>query len=368
MGASVTPAQRFGASDATSRGPSLLLVHGEDRHRVDEEVARWRDSTRATELGVEVIDPPAPIERVRTALAEIPLIDERRYVLLRDPPQVAGGRRSGEGGRDLAAALELRAPSTALCIVAHQQIPASHPVLAAVSRLGGTVLQRSPLRGRELRDWIGRAVAARGVSLPPGGVEHLLRMTGADLGVIANELDKLSAYEAAAESGGVARAPGGAPPASRIDLEGLRRLVGGGEGVEVWNVLERLLGAEPALGASAAIAMMDEGRSPIYLLATIAGQLSELRRAQALLADGLAAAALAARLHIPEWRAERLARQARALDPETLESWLRRLHALDVAIKSGEADDRQGVAGFALAAARSVADQAPRRSPSAKRP
>jgi DNA polymerase-3 subunit delta len=345
---------------------AILLVHGEDRHRVDQEVARWRETAASAQLGIEVIDPPTPMERVRSALAEVPLIDEHRYVLLRDPPQLVGGRRGGEGGRDLASALELRAPSTAVCLVAHQQIPASHPVLAAVSRLGGTVLQRSPLRGRELRAWIGDAAARRRVRLPAGGVEHLLRVAGPDLGIISGELDKLRAF---GEGGGAAAAPaasGGSLP-SEIDMEALRRLVGGAEAVEIWNVLERLLGAQPALGAAAAIAMMDEGRSAIYLIATLAGQLSELRRVQALLASGAPPAALAGRLHIPEWRAERLARQARALAPEIVESWLRRLHSLDVAVKSGEADDREGVTGFALAAARSLEDQKARRRPTPRR-
>ncbi len=345
---------------ASSPAHQLLLVHGDDRHRIDEEVARWRELARAAQLGVEVIDPPAPIERVRSALAEVPLLDERRHVLLRDPPQLAGGKRSGDGGRDLAAALELRAPSTTLCIVAHQQVAATHPVLAAVSRLGGTVLQRPLLRGRELRAWIGDAAAERGLRLPPGGVEHLLGVAGADLGVISAELDKLRAFQSGRDEGAVHHVAGPAP--SAIDLDLLRRLVGGAEGVEVWGVLERLLGAEPALGSAAAIAMVEQGRSAIYLLATLAGQLSELRRAQALLASGATSGALAARLHIPEWRAERLARQARVLAPETVESWLRRLHRLDVAIKTGEADDREGLAGFALAAARSVEDTRPRRA------
>lgn len=362
----MAPARRTGQAGPGGDAPPadhLLLVHGNDRHRVDAEVMRWRESASAAQLGVEVIDPPAPIERVRSALAEVPLLDERRYVLLRDPPQLSGGQRGGEGGRDLAAALELRAPSTTVCIVVHQQVAATHPVLTAIPRLGGAVLQRSPLRGRDLRAWVGDAAAARGVRLPPGGVEHLLRVTGSDLGVISAELDKLRAFEGGAGEGTVARES--APGPAAIDLDTLTRLVGGAEGVEVWGVLERLLGPDPARGADAAIALMDQGRSAIYLLATLAGQLSELRRVQTLLAEGVRASALVGRLRIPEWRAERLARQARLLDPETVEAWLRRLHALDVAIKRGEADERAGLAGFALAAARSVKNAKPRTSPSA---
>ncbi|HYA00680.1 MAG TPA: hypothetical protein VEK76_10060 [Candidatus Binatia bacterium] len=319
---------------------------------MDEEVRAWRGLAAASQLGVEVIDPPAPLDRIRTALADMPLIDERRFVLVRDPPQLGGGRRPGEAGRELALALELRAPSTSVCLVSHEQVPATHPVASAVTRLGGEVRLRNPLRGRELRAWAQQHAQSRGVRLPSGGLDHLLRVAGSDLGIISAEIDKLSSYEA----GGPPRPESSPGAASEVDLETLRRLVGGAEGIEVWNVLERLLGPEPARGAAAALELTDAGRSTVYLIATLAGQLSELRRAQSVLNSGVAPSALASRLRVPEWRAERLARQARAVPSAVVEQWLRDLLRLDVAVKSGEADEREGVGPFILRASRTLAD------------
>ena len=317
----------------------LLLVHGEDRHRVDEMVGRWKLQAAEAELGIEVIDPPAPLDRVRTSIAELPLIDPRRYLLLRDPPQLAGGRRSGEGGKGLAEALELRAPTTSICLVSHLTVAPNHPVAAAVTRLGGEVRAFPLLKGRDVRAWAETAAVERGVRLQPGSLDHLLRVAGSDLGVVAAELDKLSAYAA------------GEP----VDLPTMRRVVGGAESVEVWNVLERLLGPEPGRGAAAAADLVDEGRSTQHLIATLAGQLSELRRAQAFVADGRSPAGLAGHLRIPEWRADRLARQARGVPAAVVEGWLRQLQAIDAGIKAGETDDRQAMDGFALGAARVVA-------------
>jgi DNA polymerase-3 subunit delta len=321
-------------------------------------VLRWREQAASAELGVEVIDPPAPLDRLRSSLAEVPLIDERRYVLVRDPPQLGGGKRSGDAGREFAAALELRAPSTSVCVVSHQQLSASNPVVAAVHALGGEVRVRGPLRGRELRAWADQAARARGVRLAPGGMDHLLRVAGSDLGIISAELDKLRAYQAAPEE--PARATGSAgsrAPAARaeaVEVAAVRRLVGGSEGVEVWNVLERLLSPAPARGAAAALDLVEAGASVVYLIATLAGQLSELRRVQSLLAEGVPPGALPGRLRIPDWRAERLARQAARVPAATVEAWILRLRDLDVAIKRGEADDRHAMTVFALATARAV--------------
>ena len=326
-----------------ARGPAgepapLLLVHGDDRYRVDEEVRQWRRQAAGAEMGVDVVEAPAPLDRIRSCLGEIPLIDPRRYVLIRDPPQLAGGRRSGEAGRGLAEALELRAPSTSVCIASHQQVLPSHPVMAAVSRLGGEVRLCNLLRGRDARSWAERAAAERGVRMRPGGLDHLLRVAGSDLGLVSAELDKLGAYAAG----------------EMLSVEAVRRLVGGAEGVEVWNVLERLLGVDPGRGAAAALDLLDDGRPTQYLIATLAGQLSELRRAQSLVATGGGPRTLATELRIPEWRAERLARQARTVRPEVVEGWLVQLQRIDAAVKAGETDDREAVGRFALGAARTV--------------
>jgi DNA polymerase-3 subunit delta len=333
-------ARSAGARPPSPAGPAeLLLVHGDDRHRVDEEVRTWRRQAADAQLGVEVIEAPAPLDRIRSSLAEIPLIDPRRYLLIRDPPQLSGGRRSGDAGRALAEALELRAPSTSVCLVSHQPVPASHPVAAAVTRLGGEIRACNVLRAREARAWAEGAAADRGLRMRPGGLDHLLRVAGSDLGLVATELDKLRAYS------------GGEP----LDAETVQRVVGGAEALEVWNVLERLLGPHPGRGAAAAADLVDEGRSTQHLIATLAGQLGELRRAQSLLGTGGSAARLANQLRIPEWRADRLARQARAVPPEVVEAWLRQLQAIDAGIKSGEADDRQAMGRFTLGAARTLA-------------
>ncbi|MGD0834445.1 MAG: DNA polymerase III subunit delta [Candidatus Dormibacteria bacterium] len=341
MGAAATGSEprRSGPAGRDGGSADLLLVHGDDRFLVDDEVRRWRAAAGA-EMGVDVVDPPAPIERIRAVIAETPFIDPRRYLLIRDPPQL-GGRRGDEGARALATALELRAPTTSVCLVCHETVPASHPVTAAVTRLGGRVLLFRQLRGRDLREWADRAAAARGLRLQPGGVEHILRVAGSDLGIVSAELDKLTAH-----AGG-----------EIVDLETVRLLTGGSETLEVWAVLERLLGPRPGLGAAAVADLVEEGRSTQHLIATLAGQLHELRQVQGLVGSGTRGARLAERLRIPEWRAERLARQAGAVSPALVEDWLRQLQRLDAAIKRGDSNDRNALQGFALGAARALTSQ-----------
>jgi DNA polymerase-3 subunit delta len=318
----------------------LILVHGEERFLVDREARAWLAAARAasaSELSVEVLDAPSRLDGLRRSLIEVPFLDARRHVLVRDPPQLSERpRRGADSAEALAAALETRAPSTSVCLVAHTRVSPSNPVLKAVQRLRGRVSEHPLPRGRELRVWVERRVAERRLRLPRGAVDHLLLVVGADLGRMENELDKLAAF-----------GDGGRVPA----LDEVRTLVGGLEQLAAWDVVDRLLTPPHGRGAAAVEALIQDGVAPLYLLSILAGQLREVLAASEVLATGGGAPAVAARLGLPPWRAERLVRWAGRVSPELLVDWLRRLQRLDAGVKAGELDDASGLRSFALRAA-----------------
>src|SRR6202043_2531221 len=176
----------------------LTLIHGEDRFLVDRSVREWRDRARPPQLDIEVFDAPGRLNEFRHAVAEMPLFDPERALLLRAPPQLTGAAK--RGGADppdrLVAILGELAPTTVLCLAAHAKVPDRNPVLAAVKAMGGAITCHPAVKGGGVRSWVERGVAARGLRLGPGGLDHLVRVAGPDLGSIASELDKLGAYAA----------------------------------------------------------------------------------------------------------------------------------------------------------------------------
>lgn len=319
----------------------LLLVHGEERFLVDAAVRGWKERVRARSpaLDIEVFDAPAKLEGFRQSIAEVPLFDPARSVLLRDPPQLATKARRGSDSPDaLAAALAERAPTTSLCIVSHDRIAAQSPVLAAVRTLRGSISYFPPQRARDVRTWLDRAIADRGLSLGRGSVEHLLQAAGTDLGALTSELDKLQAYAA------------GRP----LTAAQVARAVAGDEPPELYGVVEHLIGQNPASGAAVLDELLADGRSSQHLLSIISGQLRDLILAQAYMRVRGNAIGLAAELRIPDWRAERLARQARSVPPALAIAWLGQLHEVDRQIKNGEIGDLDALRLFGLGAAAQV--------------
>jgi DNA polymerase III delta subunit len=325
---------------ARTEHAALLLIHGDEHHLVDQSVRAWRSHVRATQMDVEVFDSPARLADLHRSVSEIPLIDPERAILVRDPPQLSGAaRRGADSAEALAMLLRDRAPSTSICIAAHQRVAASNPVPAAVTELGGTVVYHPQIkRGRELRTWLESEVSRRGLRLGPGSLEHLMQCAGADLGALSAELDKLQALAA-----------GGALTTTQV-----QRSVAGDQPPQMWSVLEDLLGETPARGAAVIGDLLDDGRSTQHLIATLGGQLRELLQTQAHLAMRGTSAGLAAALGTPEWRAQRLARQARSVPAATVISWLRALHDADRRVKLGEVGDQDVLRIIGLRAAADV--------------
>lgn len=325
---------------ASTQAAPLLLIHGDERFLVDRAVREWRDRTRSAQLDVEVFESPQRLDDLRRSVTEVPLLDPERSILVRDAPQLAGGgRRGADPPERLAQILAERAPTTSVCLVAHAQVAPKNAVLAAVRRLGGAVTVFAAPNRRELRTWLEREVRARGLRLGAGADDRILQTVGADLGALSSELDKLKAFAAG----------------RALSVDDVVRAIAGDEPVEMWSVLEQLLGPRPGRGAAVLDQLLAEGRSSQYLMAILAGQVRDLILAQAFLRTRGSAAGLAAELRMPEWRAERLVRQARAVRPAVIAGWLRALHDVDRRVKAGEVSDIDALRVVGLRAARQVA-------------
>jgi DNA polymerase-3 subunit delta len=336
------------ASASRTAGASLLLIHGDERYLVDRAAREWRQQVKSSELDIEIFDAPARLDELRRSAIEVPLLDPERSILVRDPPQLSGtARRGADPPEALASILADRAATTSICLIAHARVPPQNPVLVAVKTLGGKIAYHQAPRGRDMRVWVEAAVKERGLRLGHGAVEHILLVVGADLGAIASELDKL-----------VALAEG-----KPLPLSAVQSAVAGDEPIEMWGFLEQLLGSTPGKAAATVDHLLAEGRSSQYLLAILAGQVRDLLHAQSAMQLHGGPAGLAAELRIPEWRAERLARQARAVTPAAVASWLRSLHDIDRGLKAGELSDTEGLRLLALRAAAQIKElREPRRA------
>jgi DNA polymerase III delta subunit len=322
--------------------PGLLLVHGDEPRLVDATVERWRASAPAAD--VEVIDAPAKLEPLIASLVDMPLFATERHVLVRDLPQLSGARKGTAGVDELARALAMRAPTTRVCFAIRATVAPGNPILAAIQANGGQVVHHPKLRPSDRRRWLDTELRTRGLRLPAGGTDLLLRCSAGDLGAMGGELDKIGAH-------------GGTSTIEQMEL-----LVAGTEQLELYKVLDLLAGPQPAAGAALLIDLIAEGRSTQYLLSILAGQLRDLLMVHALLLRGQrGAGALASAMRIPAWRAERVLRTAQAIPAPLAMRWMRELQRIDAGLKAGEVDDAAALRHWGLAAAQALIERRPSR-------
>ena len=316
-----------------SATPGLLLVHGDEPFLVDATVAAWRD---AGGVEVEVIDAPSRPDALVASLVDVPLFADERHVLVRDLPQLSGAGRASSA-EPLIHALAMRAPTTRVCFAVRTTVAPANPILAAVRDGGGEVVHHPKLRPAERRQWLDSELRRRGLRLPPGGADLLLRCTGGDLAALAGELDKVAAL-------------GGRP-----GMDQLEGLVAGTEQLELYRVIELLGGPRPADGAALLADLIAAGRSTQHLLSILSGQVRDLLMTHAVLLRGQrSAAAVASALRVPAWRAERVLRSAHAIPATVALRWMHELQRIDAGLKAGEVDDAAALQRWGLAAARSL--------------
>jgi DNA polymerase-3 subunit delta len=168
-------------------GPAYLLV-GDDRREIDQAVAELERRAVDPELvalnAVRLRGPEDAFEDVVAACSTLPMLGERRYVLVREPEKLRGEAQS------LVAYLEDPAPTSVLVLVPVQLDRRLGWVKPLEARC--KVVTFAPPEGRDLDAWIRRALQRHGVTAEPDALALLVDMVQADTLLLENEIEKVA--------------------------------------------------------------------------------------------------------------------------------------------------------------------------------
>jgi DNA polymerase-3 subunit delta len=209
----------FKAALASGTFDPVYVFHGADDHLKDETVRALiaRASDEATrDFNLEVLrGGELDVAALSTALEALPMLADRRVVVLRDP----GAMR--KAGKDrLQAYLKKPAPEVLLVLA----VPATAKADAALLA-GGTALEFKSLEGGDLKKWIAHESAtANGTTISDAAAARLAAYGGSDLALLAGELRKLAAFTNGAT----------------IDADAVEAVTGVRPGVTMSDLLDRV--------------------------------------------------------------------------------------------------------------------------------
>lgn len=225
-------------------GPEDVLKEDAVRYLLDRALDPALRDFNFDQRSAGQLDPDAIADLCNT----LPMMAERRVVLVRDVEQ---WKRKTKARSAFVRYLENPAPETVVVLVqgAGEEGEDKELVKAAVS-----VRFDTPTIA-EAQKWLDRQAAARGIAFAPGAAEHLLKCTGAELGAIRLELDKLAAL----------------PEGSEISVERVGELVGVRHGETQFDWRDAVLDGDAARAVGLLSPVLDQSGMSGVKLVTLLG-------------------------------------------------------------------------------------------------
>lgn len=282
--------------------------------------------------------PRLPLDELVAAAAAMPFLAEKRLVVVRK--LLAQSERQGEDGerrrgrqqehlKTIAEWLPQVPPTTELVFL-EEKIPArnsTNPVVQAIVRLGGEILESPKLQPEAVQAWILRRVVAKGGRVSPDAAAVLADTLRDDLGRIDQEIDKLITYAGEAE----------------VTPADVRLLVTEAREENVFRLVDAIGMRDRRQALSVLHQLLRDGTPVQVMLAMVARQLRLLLQIREVQGRTSNQSAIAGELGLRPWQVRNLATQARRFGAGDLERAYHLLLGADQSIKTGRLEPEVAV-------------------------
>jgi DNA polymerase-3 subunit delta len=255
---------------------------------------------------------------VVAAANTFPMLAPRRMVIVRDARPLDAAEAEVLGAY-------LRAPQARTVLVLAAADLDRRTTFFKLLAQHCAVVEAEKLKGAAVQRWAAERIRAQGGRISPGALRRLVDLTGADLDVLASEIDKLLLY-----SEGDGRIPDAAVDelvqnSRQVGIFELTDAIGRGDRPQALRVLGGLFDAGEAAGR---------------ILGMLARHFRQVLIVKDLASRGKSPAEIASAAQIPGFLREEFLGQARNLDLAVVQAMYLRLAEADRRFKSSATDQR----------------------------
>ena len=280
-------------------------------------------------LNQNLFEGAAGVQELIDAAETLPLMGEKRLVVLRDWTALTGKGESADIERFIRWMENM--PETCCLVFVLTDAPDSRRKLTQALKARAEWVEFSLLSDADLYKWCARRVSPRAIE--PDAVEQLAFMAGRSLTGLVQELDKLCAYVGERQS------------VTRADVEAV---VTPSTECTVFQMIDCLMRGENGRAQLLLKNMLDNGETRVGTLAMLTRQLRMLTHIRLLRAQGMALSEIERRLSLNHYAAARAAGQAGRFSAEALQRGYQACVDTDYAIKSGRVRDSAGLDALML--------------------
>ena len=301
-------------------GP-LYFLYGRERYLLDRAVdllrARVLDP-RTRDFNYELFyGKEAGASRIAQAARTLPMMAKRRLILVRDADEMKADELGGLIGY-------VSDPAPESCVVFVAEKADQRLKFFSAFKKHGVMVKLEPLYERQLPDFVRGEAKARGVSLAPDAVTLIVDEIGAELGQLADAVERLAIYAGERKQVSAEDVDQVVATTRQRSVFDLANAVGAGDRAQALRVLSSMLGAR---------------ESGVRIVAMLARHLRQLWITSELLQKTRDKFEIAQALGIPPFFADDIIRQARTLDGTRAKRMHAALFAADKNLKSSRLDD-----------------------------
>ena len=276
-------------------GP-LYFLYGKERYLLDRAVdllrARVLDP-RTRDFNYELFyGKEAGASRIAQAARTLPMMAKRRLILVRDADEMKADELGG-----LVSYVSDPAPESCLVFVAEKAD--QRLKFFSAFKKHGELVKLDPLYERQLPDFVRGEARARGVTLAPDAVTMIVAEIGAELGQLADAVERLAMY---------------AGERKQITAEDVDKVVATTRQRSVFELANAVGAGDRASALAMLSSMLGARESGVRIVAMLARHLRQLWITSELLQRTRDKFEIASALGIPPFFADDIIRQARTLD------------------------------------------------------
>ncbi len=319
--------------DSLKRGEvrSVYLFQGEEEHVKARALAALEKKLLPEGLEAlnETVLTNPPAGDVIAAAETLPMLSDRRLVLVKDSALLLSGKAAGEAEESEKLVRYLENPPETACVVFYcPKTPDGRKRLPQALARQRAVVQFDRLSDADLSRWMLSQLRPLGKTLSPESAALLAFTCGRDLLTLSQELSKLGAY---------------AGERAEVTREDIEAVAVPSLECTVFQLVDALVAGKEAEAFSLLRTMLENGEARIGILAMMARQYRNLLQVKLLQEARVPEAEMQKKVGVPPFALRRLMAQARGMDAKALRRKLDLCVDTDYAIKSGRVREDAGL-------------------------
>lgn len=302
----------------------FYIFHGADTHSQKEMLVKLTaklGDPGLLDLNTTRLEGAVSLTQLQQACNAMPFLAKARLVLVSN---LLSGKLDKSFVKELADFLPRLPETTRLVFMESSALPANHRLVKLAEELDtGFVRQFDLPEGGALDRWVKQQVEERNGRISSHAAHVLASNVGSDLGILANEIEKLVLYKGSEETIEVQDVGLLSPYAAEASIFDLVDALGNRNGKQAAILLQK---------------KMQEGADPFYLFTMFVRQVRLLIQVKELADNGQRPPAISQALNMASFVANKLYQQAQQFSLPQLEQIYRHLLEIDVGVKTGRSD------------------------------